>query len=319
MSQDEERTEVLETYDPIKVIDCATMIDPKNHAKRRIALFQFENEPITAFYQSTGSSSSSRISNLLAGTYFPFYGETKKLLKAMDVYRQTINQSWKKKINEMIDICKFSKSVLNYFNNYFELQISASIDSQYWQQPQLKKCRSFILHNNYDPIVDDFSPTPSYCERTLQQALRDIDDTVEYCQLGYSLLPHEIFSYFTAKRKGSLLQYNGNCTHSYVLTRKGMKRILENYEPYKETTHLDYFYKDLFKEYGWCSCPMLFDQNFCLGTDNAVEEEGDYFQWLRKFSCLAHRGSIMYLLTLLRYFIVELLLFFIYVIIIKTL
>jgi len=168
-------------------------------------------------------------------------------------------------------------------------------------------------------LEDDFSPTPSYCERTLQQALRDIDDTVEYCQLGYSLLPHEIFSYFTAKRKGSLLQYNGNCTHSYVLTRKGMKRILENYEPYKETTHLDYFYKDLFKEYGWCSCPMLFDQNFCLGTDNAVEEEGDYFQWLRKFSCLAHRGSIMYLLTLLRYFIVELLLFFIYVIIIKTL
>lgn len=168
-------------------------------------------------------------------------------------------------------------------------------------------------------LEDDFYPTPSYSKETLQHVLKDIDDNVEYCQLGYSVLPHEFVPYFTAKRKGSLLQYNGNCTHSYVLTRKGMKRILDNYEAFIETTHLDYFYRDLFKGYGWCSCPMLFEQNFCLGTDNAVEEEGVYFQWLRWFSCLAHRVSIMYLCTLIRVFIVEICLFFIYIFIINNL
>jgi len=165
-------------------------------------------------------------------------------------------------------------------------------------------------------LEDDFYPTPSYSKETLQKLLENIDDSVEYCQLGYSLLPHEILPYFTAKRKGLLLQYNGNCTHSYLLTRKGMKRILENYEPYVETTHLDYFYRDLFKGYGWCSCPMLFDQNFCLGTDNAVEEEGNYFKWLRAFSCFAHRFSIMYLFTLFRFFLVEFILFLIYIVLI---
>jgi glycosyl transferase family 25 len=162
-------------------------------------------------------------------------------------------------------------------------------------------------------LEDDFYPTSSFSKEALHDVFNNIDDSVEYCQLGYSLLPHELVSYFTAKRKGCLLQYNGNCTHSYVLTRKGMKRILDHYEDFIETTHLDYFYRDLFKEYGWCSCPMLFDQNFCLGTDNAVEEEGAYFQWLRWFSCIAHRFSIMYLCTLLRAFIVEICLFFIYI------
>ena len=183
-----------------------------------------------------------------------------------------------------------------------------------------------VIRNCYDNggeliwiLEDDFYPTASYSEDAIKRVIQEIDDKVEYCQLGYSLLPHEFTSYFTAKRKGSLLQYNGNCTHSYLLTRKGMKRILENYEPLKETTHLDYFYRDLFKEYGWCSCPMLFDQNFCLGTDNAVEEEGAYFQWLRWFSCFAHQYSIMYGCTWLRSVLLEICLLLLFIIIIKNL
>jgi hypothetical protein len=154
-------------------------------------------------------------------------------------------------------------------------------------------------------LEDDFYPTPSYSKESLQLILRDMDDQVEYCQLGYSLLPHEIIPYFVAKRKGNLLQYTGNCTHSYILTRNGMKRVLKNYELYRENTHLDYFYRDLFKGYGWCSCPLLFDQNFCLGSDNAVEEDGSYFKWLRWVSCVAHRYSIMYVCSLLRNSILE--------------
>lgn len=167
-------------------------------------------------------------------------------------------------------------------------------------------------------LEDDFYPTASYSKEALQRVTEDMDDNVEYCQLGYSLLPHELSNYFTSKKKGSLLQYNGNCTHSYLLTRKGMKRILDNYEPFKDTTHLDYFYKDLFKKHGWCSCPMMFDQNFCLGTDNAVEEEGSYFQWLRWFSCIAHQYSIMYLFTVIRCSILEIVLILIYFILVKT-
>ena len=168
-------------------------------------------------------------------------------------------------------------------------------------------------------LEDDFYPTTSYSKEALHHIVEDMDDTVEYCQLGYSLLPHELASYFTAKRNGTLVQYNGNCTHSYLLTRKGMKRILENYEPFKDTTHLDYFYRDLFKNHGWCSCPMLFDQNFCLGTDNAVEEEGAYFQWLRWFSCIAHQWSIMYVLSCIRSVMVEIGLLLLFIFIIKVL
>ncbi len=161
-------------------------------------------------------------------------------------------------------------------------------------------------------LEDDFFPTPSYSKEAVQYVVQQMDHTIEYCQLGYSLLPHEFASYFMAKRKGTLLQYNGNCTHSYLLTRNGMKRILEEYASFKETTHLDYFYRDLFKKHGWCSCPMMFDQNFCLGTDNAVEEEGSYFQWLRWFSCIAHQWSIMYACTWIRCFIVEIVLLALY-------
>lgn len=151
-SLDSQATVVIEddTFNPIRLIDCAALIEPGRDIVRRMGIFEYQGKRNTALYQSSGTSGSP----LLGGTYVPFYGETNKLLKAIDINPNTQRNDWKMVIKE---ICKLAHSILNYFEDFYELQISASIDSPFWNR---LSCRDFILSREWNEITREFDLLP---------------------------------------------------------------------------------------------------------------------------------------------------------------
>jgi hypothetical protein len=151
-SFDSQATVVIEddAFNPIRLINCATLIEPTRDIVRRMGIFEYEGKGITAFYQSSGTSGSP----LLRGTYVPFYGETKKLLKAIDINMNTQSKAWKIALRPH---CNFSHKILNYFEEFYELQISASIDSIFWDETHY---RDFVLSREWNEITRDFDLLP---------------------------------------------------------------------------------------------------------------------------------------------------------------
>lgn len=152
---------------------------------------------------------------------------------------------------------------------------------------------------------DDAIPTMRDIYAPMKNAIEFMraNPQYEYMQLGYTILPHEFFSYFTAPMLSkNVLKYNGNTTHAYMLNRNGMKRILDSYEVYKDL-HLDLYYKIIFSNNGACVCPLIFDQQFCLVNNNEVPTSL-YYNVLRDLSCVSTKTSFMYLLSILRMYLV---------------
>jgi len=91
--------------------------------------------------------------------------------------------------------------------------------------------------------------------------------------------------------------------HAYCLSYSGMKKILDNYEQVlynNETTnviHYDKFLVNIFTHNAYCIAPIIFDQQWCLHSDNIpydiIEKTG------RKFQCIAEVTKSMYVLSLL--------------------
>jgi hypothetical protein len=147
----------------------------------------------------------------------------------------------------------------------------------------------------------------------------------EYFQLGYSILPHEVYPYFTSKTitsttNTSIIQYNGNTTHAYILNRLGMKRILHDWENavYNKKIDLDIYYKDIFKTNGACICPILFDQNFCINNDND-KATSMYYKAIRNLSCFQYNYSFLYYFSLVRLYFVYLIVLVCFLIILVVL
>ena len=80
-------------------------------------------------------------------------------------------------------------------------------------------------YNNNDKFTlifeDDVINTPSYNENNIQYVIDFMkqNEWCEYFQLGYSILPHEMYSYLksntlTTNANNSIIQYNGNTTHA---------------------------------------------------------------------------------------------------------
>ena len=138
-------------FNPIRLIDCATLVESGRDILRRTGIFEYQGKGITAFYQSSGTSGSP----LLKGTYLPFYGETNKLLKANDINADTQSKAWKLALRP---ICKFSHKILNYFEDFYELQISASIDSPFWDGTCY---RDFVLSHDFNEITGEFVLLPN--------------------------------------------------------------------------------------------------------------------------------------------------------------
>ena len=153
MSQEDSQATVIVEDDIIRLINCAMLIEPERDIVRRMGIFQYEGKGITAFYQGSGTSGAPA----LEGTYLPFYGETDKLLKAIDVFLDTQNKPWKIALRNVHEI-NIDHSVLNYFSRFEDLQISASIVSRYWNgSPRYK---DFILSRSFNEDTGEFVPLP---------------------------------------------------------------------------------------------------------------------------------------------------------------
>ena len=150
-SVDSQATVVIEddTFNPIRLIDCATLIEPNRPRNRRMGIFDYEGKTITAFYQSSGTSGAPALS----GTFVPFYGETNKLLKAIDVNPFTQSNPWKIALRNENKIM-IDHDVLNYFQHFYELQISASIDSSFWNRLSY---RDFVLSHEWNETTDELN------------------------------------------------------------------------------------------------------------------------------------------------------------------
>jgi len=170
----------------------------------------------------------------------------------------------------------------------------------------IKEC----YKNNLKNILifeDDIIETLSYNESVINDINIYLNNNnwCEYYQLGYSILPHEFTNYFSSiNLNNNSIKYNGNCAHAYILNRNGMKRILENWENvcYKENLDLDIYYKKIFVNNGACICPILFDQNFCIDGDND-KATTPYYKNLRYISCFQFNYSLLYFISLIRFYI----------------
>jgi GR25 family glycosyltransferase involved in LPS biosynthesis len=176
-----------------------------------------------------------------------------------------------------------------------------------------------VIKNSYknnDKFVlifeDDVINTPSYNENSIQYIVDFMkkNEWCEYFQLGYSILPHEIYSFFSSKpldnssSNFSIIKYNGNTAHAYILNRSGMKRILQNWEDvvYNKKLDLDIYYKDIFENNGASICPILFDQNFCIDNDND-KATSIYYKAMRSVSCFQYNYSFLYYFSLFRLYL----------------
>lgn len=170
----------------------------------------------------------------------------------------------------------------------------------------IKKC--YENNNNYILIFeDDIVETPSYKEKYINEIMNFLQDNKEcyFVQLGYTILPHELISFLSSKNyTKNIIKYNGNSTHAYILSRKGMEIILQNWQEYvyKKEMDLDIYYKEIFKNNGASIIPILFDQNFCIYSDNE-KATTNYYKFLREFSCVQYKLSFFYWFSLFRLYI----------------
>jgi hypothetical protein len=174
-SFDSQATVVIEDdiFNPIRLLYSAELIDttpdPKRRINRRMGIFEYEGKGVSAFYQSSGTSGSP----LLKDTYLPFYGETKKLLKAIDINPLTQSKAWKIALKPH---CNLSYKILNYFEEFYELQISASIDSPFWDRLSY---REFVLSHEWNEITGEFELLPSPIPHSGNFSQMDCDTRIE--------------------------------------------------------------------------------------------------------------------------------------------
>jgi GR25 family glycosyltransferase involved in LPS biosynthesis len=167
--------------------------------------------------------------------------------------------------------------------------------------------RSYDLgYKNILVFEDDLKPTLSCSNPAVfNNAIDHIKKNpgCMYYQLGYTVLPHDFARYATSRfLSKNTLDFVGNTTHAYILTRQGMKRVLESKwedKVYNEPLHLDIFFTDLFRvgDESACVCPMLFDQEFCLENNNDTPTT-QYYKMLRMISCIESKMSIVYCISL---------------------
>jgi hypothetical protein len=153
---------------------------------------------------------------------------------------------------------------------------------------------------------DDIVPTHKFHKKDLSYYCNFLDQhpEIQYLQLGYTILPHEIKDYVIAPfldKRHKVVKYCGNTTHAYILSRSGMEKVLSTWRRacYEEELHIDLFYKDIFQETSACSCPLYFDQDFCLENNNEPAS-AMYYIALRRLSCAESKMGLFYDISLLK-------------------
>lgn len=162
-------------------------------------------------------------------------------------------------------------------------------------------------NKNLDNILifeDDIKLTPSYTTSQVEMCIDFMENNKEWDIFFLGYIPcntnrGSMKDLLNAKFINShIIQYRPFATHSYCLSRKGMQKILNNYKDHIGHIHLDQYYVNL-KLDSYCTVPMLYDQYFCLETDNQPFDSFEAF--IRRFQCQAEIYNLLYRPTLLKY------------------
>jgi GR25 family glycosyltransferase involved in LPS biosynthesis len=139
------------------------------------------------------------------------------------------------------------------------------------------------------------------------------DDTWEALMLGFfPLQPDQgtwrlgqgVLSFITSDPVAPNIYRHGHAllTHAYALSRRGMQRILQAAseqlaKPTDLVPHYDEFLCGTIGicQHMYCVVPQLFDQAWCMGTDNVSASAIEAFA--RRFSCAAESTEIVTHLT----------------------
>jgi GR25 family glycosyltransferase involved in LPS biosynthesis len=156
---------------------------------------------------------------------------------------------------------------------------------------------------------DDIIPTIAYNETLVNNATEFMknNDTWEMFQFGYALridIFSNLFKFlFSKSLKPNIYNFIGVTAHSYCLSRLGMSKILKHaYKVLERNTveipQVDVFYTNtLSPENSYCIVPMIFDQKWCMPTDN---EPFDLIEKIfRKGQCLFETTNLLYVCSLI--------------------
>lgn len=157
---------------------------------------------------------------------------------------------------------------------------------------------------------DDIMLSPSYNNNNiLQEVFHFLDDPKQdwdYLQLGHVPVADEtmrFLPYVAAQQVDGyshILKFVGIATHAYCLNREGMKKVLtSDWRDNISDMHFDIFLKQINGLKAFSVVPVLFEQKFCLGSDNAVRTAQEYIT--RKFSCTAETTNLLHNITLMKY------------------
>lgn len=164
-------------------------------------------------------------------------------------------------------------------------------------------------YNNKNKILifeDDIIPTKSYNIDNIQNAITFMKNNYwDIFYFGY--FPFNNFPYIrnniinksfinATKISSNIVKYNPYATHAYCLNRIGMKIILNNYQDIIiQNIHIDAYYADYLKLQSYCYTPILFEQHFCIGSDNALKN-------FQNFSCIIEKTKINWYISLFKYY-----------------
>ena len=96
----------------------------------------------------------------------------------------------------------------------------------------------------------------------------------------------------------NISQYGSLMAASYIINRKGMKKILDTYKEYINTEHVDSFYVKIFDKTMYNIIPVIFDQDFSLDRNNIW-----FNKYIDKDTMMLNTGrGICYNLSLFKYY-----------------
>ncbi len=147
---------------------------------------------------------------------------------------------------------------------------------------------------------DDIVLSPSYNPQQLFRVVSFMygNKDWELIQLGYMPFKgfYDLFGVIrfllAPEVSPSIVKYHGVFTHAYIVSRRGMRRIIDAASKIDiPKIHLDIWYCKIIKN-GYCTVPILFDQRWCAETTNTQNSLIE--KTLRANSCKAEKYKLIY-------------------------
>lgn len=187
-------------------------------------------------------------------------------------------------ITNMVKLHLVEKSPLGGMYGCFESHIQV-IKSCYEQEKE-----------NILIFEDDMFPTPSY---SLEKIKLGVDfmkfNNYDIFYFGCFPINEKYDNIFRARSfSANIIEYRPNATHAYCLSRRGMRKVLEQYVDYIGKFHLDYYYT-LLQLNSYCMIPILFDQHLCLPHDNEAKQLNHIIA--RRAQCFIEKTALNYHIT----------------------